>query len=250
MALITNFKQVFDVLDAPLRGFKNGSGIKVPNLQSDYVIGIMPEYRRNPNASDFEGVLVTRLGSEYLNDGFSMEKNNWGLNTANLKFSNNFTFSFIGWVVDETENSIKGDEENKVYSTSRFSSYPSLIHKYYYKQLTDEGTLRIKTADWSLPAIYIYNLRTQTPIYALVDCRFSCPTFDVNPNSNDIVIYSTTAFYNSFVDLQHSAVKDVEYIPRQDERWDSLSGNVTGRLSTEDARSVAENVGNIHSNFT
>lgn len=206
-----------------------GRSFKTPNIQSDYVIGIIPNYKENVNASDFEGVLLTALGNEYQQNGLSMEKNQWGLNAANLKFSNNFTFSFIGTgysafgksketkAIKDLGGNVIGTE---VKESTAAGQYPSLVHYYYQRQLTDKGTLRIKTHDWKLPAVYIFNLRTSQPIYVLIDCRFGMPTFTTSPSSNDLIIYQTTVFYNSFKDLQNlefAGTPDTYELPSEDQ---------------------------------
>lgn len=210
-----------------------------PNLQSDYVVGIMPSYKENVNASDFDGLLITNLGSEYLNNGLGLEKTQWGVGYANMKFQNNLTFSFIGtgYSVSRGRNdsSVLGFNENNITTQTvreaTLGQYPSLIHYYYQRQLTDNGTLRIKTAAWKLPAVYIFNLRTNSPIYVLIDCRFTLPTFSTSPTSNDMVAYQTTVCFNSFKDLQNfESYSYSEYesvVDKNDKEYNSLLSDIT-----------------------
>lgn len=211
---------------------------KVPNLQSDYVIGIMPSYKENVNASDFDSVLLTSLGTEYLQNGLKMDKNQWGFSSANMAFNgNSLTFSFIGTAIDIdkkdpkeqvsrakfSESSARGRKTGNLDVTRTRLNYPSLIHKYYQRQLTDQGTLRIKTANWNLPAVYIFNLRSSSPIYILINCRFSMPTFSTSPSSNDFVVYQTTVYYDSFKDLQNKESREVYEVTKEDDEFKELA---------------------------
>jgi len=249
MPLIQSFNDIIE----HGRGLRADS-FKVPNLQSDYVIGIMPSYKENVNASDFKSVLLTSLGTEYLQNGLKMEKNQWGFSSANMAFNgNSLTFSFIGIKEDFRESDLKAEKEY-VTTTAKFGAngdrakarkfetgnllgkkgygaYPSLIHYYYARQLTDQGTLRIKTSNWSLPAIYIFNLRTSSPIYVLKNCKFSLPTFSTSPSSNDFIVYQTTAYYDSFVDLQNSELIVNYKAEANDEKDQDIFKELTEALS-------------------
>ena len=248
--LIKEFQQLFNNPDAMFYSSVKGGGIRIPGLQSDYVVAIVPEYKQNTNAENYDGVLATSIETNMLSNGFSMKKNPFGLLNADLSFAQHFSFSFISFKykkISEIKNDtrVTSDESNNLTvrkSTYRdiAEGYPSLVHYYYQQQLTERGVLRIKTKDWSLPAVIIYNLRSQAPIYVMTNCRFSMPTFMINPSSNDIIQYKTTVFYDTYQDLQILEEKyrvnekqEMFGVTREDEGYDEYSENVSG---TEDYR--------------
>lgn len=252
MPIIKNFQQLFKGSNAPLKGLVNGNGIKTPNIQSDYVIAIMPNYSENTNAEDYEGVIATSIDTSVLGNGFSMKVGTFGLTAADMNFPNKFPLTYIGTKYSRRikthniKNVVNSDEENNLtvhhteFDTVDEGVYPSLIHYYYQQQISEYGTLRIKTKYWSLPAVYIYNLRTEQPIFVMKNCYFTMPTFAANPSSNDIIQYKTTIFYNSYTDLQNQeATFEVNKesslfgVTRKDDGYDSYLNDVSG---TEDYR--------------
>lgn len=217
MALIKTFEQLFNDANAPMFSYVKKGGLKIPNLQSDYVIAIAPNYADvldYTNVSNYEGVLITSLELNMLTNGFTMNKSAFGLTSAKMDFSQHFSFSYIGYPykqrkdLNETKvTSVDSSYIDTLYITKNSyteikEGYPSLVHYYYNQQLSERGTLRIKTKDWQLPAVYIINMRSQTPIYVMLNCMFSLPTFVANPTSNDLVQYKTTVYFNSYKDLQ------------------------------------------------
>ena len=172
---ITNFNQLISDNDKMLRSLQ-GKGSFVPTLQSDYTIAIVPGYDSQTNASEFQSLLITRLDSKILTNGFKRAKNKLGFMTADFSFTNSFSFSYIGIPYSDA-------------ATQK--TYTSLVHYYYSTQLTNLGTLRLKTEDWKLPAVYIVNLKTSNVVYTMYDCMFTYPAFEMSPSSNDFVIYST-----------------------------------------------------------
>lgn len=167
----------------------------VPSLASDYVLQIysnVPNPYPNPNVEDNTigryDVLLQGINLDALRNGITFAKDVLGFPSANFVGSNSLTFTFFARPYK--------DEYNK-------KGYTSFIHFLYKNQLTKSGTLRIKTKAYSLPTIFVYNMRTQKIVYQLHNCRFTFPTFTPNPMSNDIVFYSTIVTfddYEEFVD--------------------------------------------------
>lgn len=152
----------------------------VPSLASDYVLQIYPNPKNVKNPID---VLLQGINLDALRNGITFAKDVLGFPTANYVGSNALTFTFFA-------RPYKDEAKNK--------QYTSFIHFLYKNQLTENGTLRIKTNGYLLPMIYVYNLRTQKIVYELHNCRFTFPTFTPNPMSNDIVFYSTIVTFDDY----------------------------------------------------
>lgn len=151
----------------------------VPSLASDYVLQIKPNIK-NPKLNVDIGkydVLLQGINLDALRNGITFAKDVLGFPSANFVGSNSLTFTFFA---------------------RPYNNYTSFIHFLYKNQLTQNGTLRIKTKGYLLPMIYIYNLRTQKIVYELHNCRFTYPTFTPNPMSNDIVFYSTIVTFDDY----------------------------------------------------
>lgn len=179
---ITNFGQLINDNNSLLR-FSQGDAAIVPPLQSDYTIAIVPDYVSQTNASEFQSLLVTYIDTKVFNNGFKRTQDKLGFATLDFSSSNSFGFKYIGVPYrDEKTN----------------TTFTSLVHYYYDTQIFKRGTLRLKTVNWKLPTIYIINLKTSNVIYAMHNCMFSYPTFDVDPSKNDFVVYSTEVTFNKY----------------------------------------------------
>lgn len=179
---ITNFKQLIEDNNSMLRALQ-GDSIAIPTLQSDYTIVIVPNFISQTNAADFQSLLITSIDTKVLNNGFVRSQDEIGFPTVKFSSSNSFSFSYIGIPYR--------DEKTK-------TNFTSLIHYYYNTQIFKRGTLRLKTVDWKLPAIYIINLKTFNVVYTMYNCMFTYPTYNVDPAKNDFVIYSVTTTFNSY----------------------------------------------------
>ena len=189
---ITNFKQLIEDIN-----FLNGAGNAafVPSLQSDYTIVIVPEYNTQTNGSEFQTLIVTGIGTGMLGNGFTRTKDKLGFPTTDFSFTKDFDFGFIG---------------TPFYDAKTRKTFTSLVHYYYNQQLSPNGTFRIKTADWNLPAIYVVNLHTNKVVYAMYDCMFTYPTYVVAPSNNDFVVYKTNVSFSKYDEFLYDDYKHQE----------------------------------------
>lgn len=178
---ITNFKQLIENFNYLMRGA--GGAAFVPSLQSDYTIVIIPEYKIQTNSSEFQSIIITGIGSGMFSNGFIRTKDKLGFPTTDFSFNKDFDFSYIG---------------TPYYDIKTDKTYTSLIHYYYDQQITGNGTFRIKTSDWNLPAIYVVNLHTGKVVYSMYDCMFTYPTYTPNPSNNDIIVYKTNVSFSKY----------------------------------------------------
>lgn len=204
---ITNFKQLIEDNNALLRSIQ-GKGTYVPPLQSDYTIAIVPNYKAQPNSSFYHSVLVTSIDLNMLSNGLNKTKDKFGFLTSDFSFTQHFKFSYIGipFLNPYTE---------KVFT--------SLIHYYYSTQFSDKGTFRVKTKNWILPAIYVINQKTENVVYTLYDCTFSYPTFSVSPQSNDLIVYNTNVFFNSYKEFLYD---DYKHLGKVNDRESVMIGGL------------------------
>lgn len=161
----------------------------IPSLQSDYAI-IIFEDSKAVNASDYEPVLVQSLDLSPLRNGFSSSMDIWGLQTVNFSANNALTFTYLGMPYEYNNRFDHADYNN--------ATYTSIIHYYYAKRFTMDGTLRLKRASDKMPAVMIVNAKTFNIIYGLYNCTFSYPTFEASPQNNSLVLYKTTVTYSSY----------------------------------------------------
>lgn len=169
-----------------------GNECYVPFLQSDYAIVIF-EDSKAINASDYEPVLIQSLDLSVLRNGFSSSMDIWGLQTVNFSANNALTFTYLGMPYRSNTGDVYYDGNN-----TQGTHYTSIIHYFYAKRFTMDGTLRLKRASDKMPAVMIVNTKSNNIIYALYNCTFSYPTFEASPQNNSIALYKTTVTYSSY----------------------------------------------------
>lgn len=197
--LITNLSQVIDSVNM----LNGGMATFVPSLQSDYTAVIVPEYKIQNNASEFQSLIITNIGTSMLSNGASRQQDKWGLYTAEVKFGSGFNFGFLGIPYTDPKS---------------LKTFTTLIHYYYSTQLSDRGTLRMKSWDWNLPAVYIVNIHTKNVVYAMYDCMFTYPTYQMTPSNNELVIYSTNVSFSSYNEFMYDDYMHIVRENKNDEK--------------------------------
>ena len=183
------FKSMDDVLKELGTSYTiKGDKVYVPSLQSDYTLVIYDEYKSNVNPNNYETILVQSLDLSPLKNGFTMNMDKLGMQSADFNANYTLTFTYVGTPYQTMDADYDG-------------TYTSIIHYYYNKRFTKNGLLKIKKKEDKLPAIFILNLRTNHIVYVLKDCVFSYPTYQASPNSNAIALYSTSVTYSSYKEI-------------------------------------------------